>query len=66
MTQIRFEIQKDLLQVARVGTMSFSDDTKAKIVDLIVSKNSLDGGEQLKTNIHGAIKGLPHILYRII
>ena len=40
--------------------MSFSDDTKAKIVELIVSKNSLDGGDQLKTNIHGAIKGMSY------
>ena len=63
---IRVEIQKDLLRTAKIGSDGFSDETKDKIIDLIVNQYGLESSEQLRSGIKSSIKDIKNEVSKLI
>ena len=54
------------LKVAKYGSLSFSDEDKTKIVELIMERDSLQDKDDLKLKIKQSIKAWAHIFFLII
>ena len=63
---IRKEIQKDLLRTAKIGSDGFSDETKEKIVDLIINQYGLESTEQLRSGIKSSIKDIKNEVSKLL
>ena len=64
--EIRSEIQKDLLITAKIGTDGFSDETKQKIVDLIINQYSLENSDVLRDGIKSSIKDIKNEVSKLL
>ena len=51
------------LKVAKYGSLSFSDEDKTKIVELIMERDSLQDKDDLKLKIKQSIKAWAHIFF---